>query len=243
MLSSTLGWELTRLRNGIRSDASLWFIAVAPAALLPPLDAAAFFESWLQAAGVFGWLYAFLIASKFGGDAGLLHESSVWLFQKGHSLVDYSLARLFIAAAASFMAILYAAVWFAIGAAFRSQYTVRQHAAWTLTLGGVTAVSLAVLFFAGAARTKRSTDFLIVVALLSMIQDLLTANLPAAAAAVIVAVLPPFKAAHQFAGAMLTSGYAEAMLAALHILAFCAVCVVASGWLQSRWRPRLISSA
>ena len=243
MLSTVLYWEWTRIRAGLRNDVPLWIIAVAPSALLLPLDAAAFFESWLQAAGVFGWLYAFLLASRFGGDAGLLHESSVWLFQKGHSLVDYSLARLSTAAAASLIAVLYAAVWYAIAAAVHAQYTPRQHIAWLFTVSGVMVVSLTILFLIGAAGSRRSTDFLIVIALLSMLQDLLTKSVSPAAATLIAAVLPPFQAAHQFAAALSTGGYADAMLAALHILAFCGVCVAGSAWLQSRWRPRLISSA
>ena len=243
MLSTVLNWEWTRVRAGLRRDVPLWLIVAAPAALLLPLDAAAFFESWLQAAGVFGWLYAFLLASRFGGDAGLLHESSVWLFQKGHSLVDYSLARLATAAAASLLAVLYAAAWYAIAAALHAHYAPRQHFAWLLTVSAVTIVSLTILFFVGAAGSRRSTDFLIVIALLSMLQDLLTTSVPPAAATLIAAVLPPFKAAHQFASALSIGGYADAMLAALHVLAFCGVCVAVGGWLQSRWRPRLISSA
>src|SRR5688500_19201843 len=98
LMRTALAWELGNYHPATSALRKLAPITLLPALLLLPLERGAFFESWLQGAVVFGWLYALMAATTFGASAGLLETHVLWLFQKGVSLTDYSLARLLIAA-------------------------------------------------------------------------------------------------------------------------------------------------
>jgi hypothetical protein len=243
MLRTVMNWEVARLKANAARDGALLLIAVGPAVLLLPLDAGEFFETWAQGALVIGWIYALLVAGRLGAETGLLHESAVWLFQKGYSLIDYSIARLVTAAAFTLACIAYGAAWYAVGAAVHGQFAARQHLAWTITVAAVVVISLSILYVVGALGARRSADFLILIAIASLLQDVILSRVSPVLARAAHVLLPPYLAAGQFAVDALNGAAADAMLGAFHIAAFAAVCLAVASVCHGRWRPRLASSS
>jgi hypothetical protein len=243
MFRTVMGWEIARLKARLARDGTLWVIAIGPAVLVLPLSTGGLFETWTQAAMVIGWIYGLLVAGRLGGDAGLLHESALWLFQRGHSMVDYSIARFLTATALAFMCASYAAIWYLIGAFVQGQYSATQHAAWSISLLLVVTVSLAVLYLVGALGSRRSADFLIVIAILSLAQDAILSRISQVLAHAVHILLPPYPAIFQFTRNAFSGAAADAMLGAFHIVAFATVCLAGASVFHARWRPRLASSA
>ena len=236
-------WELAAWRQRAAADGRLVLIAIAPLSLFLPLDHGGFFQSWLQGAVIIGWLYALFAAATLAADAGALELHALWLFQKGISLTDYTLARLLLASLGLIIAAGYAAGWFAIAAMLRDQFTISVLVTWSLTVSLVALISAAVLFLVASFDLRRGTDFLLVVTLLAMLRDLVFSGLPSVLRSALFLVLPPLHSALVFVQTLTSGDLENAASSATRLLSYMIACIAIAALRHGRWRPRLSSSA
>lgn len=236
-------WELQEWRYRAAADARLVMIAIAPLSLFLPLDYGGFFQNWLQGAVIVGWLYALFAAATLAAGAGALELHVLWLFQKGISLTDYTLARFLLASLALVIVTGYGAAVFAIAALLNEQFTLSVLVTWILTVNLVALLAAAVLFLVSSFDLRRGTDFLLIVTLLAMLRDVIFSGLPAPLRSAVFLILPPLHSALVFVQTLTAGDLANATSAGARVLSYMIVCIGIATVRHRRWRPRLSSSS
>lgn len=231
-------WQRAYWMRAAPRSYGLALMALVPAVSLLPLDGMQGAAGWVKGTAVLGWIGAALLAALLGRENGRPHASDVWLFQKGIPLTDRYAGRWMMDAALGTAMV----AWWTLAWSLVAPRAAAGAVPWVALAIGASVlvaflVSHAFLFLAGALGVDRGVELLVVFALASLLEPVLVATLPAAAAGAVHALLPPLYDAAQVRQALERGSAADALPLLVHAALFVLVCLGVGLHRISRWRP------
>ena len=237
MLTTAARWESRRIRWQAPGGGGLLALLLLPLLFLTPWERIGWFSTSLEGIILLGWGYAFMVASNLGADTGEPSNGAFWLFQKGISIADYALASWIAASVWGAGFIVFGALIGSIALALYSELHVVDVGV-LLGSGLLLFALLQVLYFLlGAIRLKRKTEVLLVLALLSVTQDIVFRWLPAVLQRVIQLGLPPLQVVKAVPAAVVNAQWLLAIADCLHLVIYLCACMAMAFALHRRWRP------
>ena len=225
MMRVIAAWEFNRLTRHSPGVASLIALATFPLVHLLPWERIAFFDNPVQAAVNISSLYAIVVASMIGGDAGQLRRSMFWLFQKGVPPHEYSLRAFLVSLA-------FGAAFIAVSGIFAGIASVTYQFGLKAAFISVTSALLlfsifsTLLLLLGSLGAHRRTELMLLLIFLPILSDVFLVRTPPLARRIAHLALPPVTDAYRATTALFNASWHNALGHVLHILLFLAVCLL-----------------
>jgi hypothetical protein len=236
MIKAVARWEFQRLVQQSPGLRSLVFLALFPGLQLLPWKDLAFFDDAFHAAVMLTSLYAIVVASLIGGDAGQMRRSAFWLYQKGVAPAEYSFAAYFITLFFGAVLIILSSSVVAISAMIHDFPMIA--AGVSVTIGLLLLVIVHTLLFLIASLSSiRRTEFMMLLVFLALLSDVLWIRASDTFRVVAHRALPPVTDAYRAATALFNGSWHVALGHTLHILVFLALVMTLSHAIQNRRRP------
>jgi hypothetical protein len=236
MMRDIAAWEFHRLTRHSPGVPSLIALALFPLVHLLPWERIAFFDNPVQAAVNVSSLYAIVVASMIGGDAGQLRRSMFWLFQKGLSPQEYSLRAFLVSLAFGATFIAMSGIFAAI-ASLTYQFGLK--AAFVSVTSALLLFSIfsTVLLLLGSLGAQRRTELMMLLIFLPIMSDVFLVRTPPLARKIGHLALPPVTDAYRATSALFNAVWHNALGHLLHILIFLAVCLLLAFVVQRKRVP------
>lgn len=235
-MNTVVRWEFRRLIHHSPGLRSIVFLALFPVLQLLPWKDLAFFDDAFHAAVMLTSLYAIVVASLIGGDAGQMRRSAFWLYQKGVAPAEYAFAAYIITLGFSAVLLVYSSLMVTISAVIHDFSM--DAAGVSVTVGLLLLVIIHTLLFVIASfSTVRRTEIMMLLVFLALLSDLLLIRTSNMTRALAHRALPPVTDAYRATNALFNGSWNIALGHTLHILVFMIVCMVLANALQQRWRP------
>jgi hypothetical protein len=236
MMRVVAAWECHRLTRHSPGVPSLVALALFPLVHLLPWARIAFFDNPVQAAVNISSLYAIVVASMIGGDAGQLRRSMFWLFQKGLPPHEYSLRAFLVSLAFGAAFIVISGVLAGIASLI---YQFGLKAAFVSVTSALLLFSIfsTLLLLLGALGAHRRTELMMLLIFLPILSDVFLVRTPPLARKIAHLALPPITDAYRATTALFNASWHNAFGHLLHILLFLAVCLLLAFAVQRKRAP------